>query len=536
MSSTAQRVLALKQSGEDFEWYPTTNEIIDMVKADIVNELDYHHGDVKILDVGAGDGRVLEAITAALQEDKGWHHRVQLFAIEKATPHLNAMPKAIVVIGTDFRQQMIVDKSMTVMFSNPPYSEYEDWATKLIRESSTKYLYLVIPRRWRQSLEINAAIASRNAEPESLGEFDFEDADRKARCKVEVIRIYLGHSEDSPFNKAIEDMMPELEVFDMELDTEDDVYDRACRMIESDSNLIQSLVKAYDAELLQLVDNYRGVAKLSPIILKELDVTKCSVMIGIKEKIKGLKHKYWRVLFDRLEPITKRLATKQRKQFLDSLENKSTIDFTESNIYSMLIWITKWSNDYFDEQVIGVFRTLSEKCNVVNYKSNHKVWERSGWRYLDEHHSHYKLEYRVVCERVGGISTSQWQFEQRNGLAESAFDFIRDCITVANNLGFDCDDTPQNYRWSSSKKNTIVMTDGEPLVAVRAYKNQNLHMQFSQKVMLAINVEVGRLLGWLRNAEDAVEELQVTNGDAEFVRSTFGSSFRIAPSNMLKLT
>ena len=79
------------------------------------------------------------------------------------------------------------------------------------------------------------------------------------------------------------------------------------------------------------------------------------------------------------------------------------------------------------------------------------------------------------------------------------------------------------------------MNDGEPLVAVRAFKNQNLHMQFSQKLMLAINVEAGRLLGWLRSAEDAIEELQATNGDAEFIRSTFGSSFRIAPSNMLKL-
>jgi len=396
MSSTTQTVLALKDAGEDFEWYPTTEEITQLVASHIVSQVDYHHGKLKILDVGAGDGRVLDAIKSTLDENKNFHHQVELFGIEKATPHLNAMPKHIVVIGTDFRCQMIVDKHMDITFSNPPYSEYEDWAVKLIRESNANHLYLVIPRRWRQSLEINAAIASRNVETVSLGEFDFENAERKARCKVEVVYLYLRDHEHCPFNAAIEEMMPELEVFDIELEPETDAYDRACRMIESDSNLIQSLVKAYDAELVQLVNNYRAVAQLNPIILKELDVTKSSVMVGIREKITGLKYKYWRVLFDRLDPITKRLATKQRKQFLDSLESKSTIDFTESNIYSMLIWITKWSNDYFDEQLIGVFRMLSEKCNVVNYKSNHKVWERSGWRYLDEHHSHYKLEYRIV--------------------------------------------------------------------------------------------------------------------------------------------
>jgi hypothetical protein len=253
---------------------------------------------------------------------------------------------------------------------------------------------------------------------------------------------------------------------------------------------------------------------------------------GIKEKIIGLKSKYWRVLFDRMKPITKRLASKQRKLFMDSLDGKATIDFTESNIYSILIWVSKWANEYYDEQLIELFRKMSEYCNVVNYKSNANTWEKGNWRYQDQH-THYKLEYRMVIERVGGIYAGQWSFEDRRGLSETAYSFISDMVTVANNLGFDSDASPADYKWVSNKQNTLLLNNGQPLVAVRAFKNGNQHIHWNPKIMLAINVEAGRLLGWIRNPQEAVREMQVSGEDAQFVADAFGSSYRIEPSRLL---
>ncbi len=58
--STMQLVADLKAANEDFEWYPTTNEIIGDVCRDIIKHCrsSWRGKDCQtLLDVGAGDGR-----------------------------------------------------------------------------------------------------------------------------------------------------------------------------------------------------------------------------------------------------------------------------------------------------------------------------------------------------------------------------------------------------------------------------------------------------------------------------------------------
>ena len=63
-------VEALKEAGQDFEFYPSTEQQISQVTADIVELLKTHefskgyHGRLKLLDIGAGDGRVLQMLSA----------------------------------------------------------------------------------------------------------------------------------------------------------------------------------------------------------------------------------------------------------------------------------------------------------------------------------------------------------------------------------------------------------------------------------------------------------------------------------------
>ena len=58
--STLAMVERLKQSDQDFEWYPTTLQMIKLVKRDINN---HFNNTVSVLECGAGDGRVLKALT-----------------------------------------------------------------------------------------------------------------------------------------------------------------------------------------------------------------------------------------------------------------------------------------------------------------------------------------------------------------------------------------------------------------------------------------------------------------------------------------
>lgn len=59
-------IQALKENEQDFEWYPTTDEMIEAVKQDCFKEFTYGDDDrtsmdsyFSLLDIGAGDGRVL---------------------------------------------------------------------------------------------------------------------------------------------------------------------------------------------------------------------------------------------------------------------------------------------------------------------------------------------------------------------------------------------------------------------------------------------------------------------------------------------
>lgn len=537
-------IRALKQNDEDLEFYPSTDEIIEKVVVDLIAVMEEYHGysanKIKsILDIGAGDGRVLKAIQKSVLESDRHNPQLDLYAIEKAIYHLSNMPKDITVIGTDFEQQALADKPVGAIFCNPPYSEFDEWVLKIVREACTRYIYFVIPRRWRDNVDIKRALEIREGEVTSLGEFDFEDADRRARAKVEVIRIEFGYEHEDPFNSVIEDMMPELDVFSIELEQEKDTVDRdvfaACQ------NLVDVLVDSYDRDMMAMLENYKSALRITAEILKELGVDKKGVLESIRLKIKSLKDKYWRTLFDEMGTITQRLATKQREAFLKSLSDKLTIDFTANNVYSILIWVSKWANDFFDQQLIELFKTMSNDSCVVRYKSNQRIWTNADWRYLrdDEPNqpSHYRLEYRMVLSR-GGISSSTWDYERQglNGLSASAFNLLKDLVTVANNLGFASSDSPRNYKWVSNQQNTLLLSDGTPLVAARAYKNGNMHLHINPKVMLAINVEAGRLLRWIRNPAEACEEMQATDQEAEQISKMFGSSFRITPGeSMLRL-
>ncbi|OYW72379.1 MAG: hypothetical protein B7Z37_25005 [Verrucomicrobia bacterium 12-59-8] len=110
-------------------------------------------------------------------------------------------------------------------------------------------------------------------------------------------------------------------------------------------------------------------------------------------------------------------------------------------------------------------------------------------------------------------------------------------MTVANNLGFECRSSTFDHDWVSNRQVKFYSIDRKPLLAVRAFKNRNIHLHFDSQLMLAINVEAGRLLGWLHSHEQAVEELQADKEEAEVIRQVFNSSFRIGQGNtLLRLT
>jgi hypothetical protein len=541
-SQTLQVVESLKAAGEDFEWYPSTDAMLQAVA--------HCCGDVEsLLDIGAGDGQALKRIQAICKalsdharERENYHCRSyieSLYAIEKSPIHIQNMPANIAIVGTDFLQQSLIDKDVDAVFCNPPYSQYEEWAVKILQEAYCKYVFLILPERWKDSQAIAAALKKRNTTARSIWAGDFTAADRPARARVEILQISLTQGradsydrkgKQDPFDVWFESVFPEFDKISQDKEEESDYRKneteakRLHEKIVPGSNLIETLAELYRGEMDSLYKNYRSLCDIDPILLQELGVKQEDVKKGLRLKIDGIKNKYWTELFDHLDKITSRLTKATRRAMIEKLRSSCNVDFTVDNAYAVVLWAIKNANEYINDQLVALFRDLSEPESVKNYKSNQKTWEKDHWRYKAEDHSRYTLDYRIVVQRQGGIDTTGYRHNGENGLQSKAHDFLSDIGTVANNLSFRNtvnQDTTQMRQWAAgSGYDFYCIYDGKrkQLMSVRAFMNGNLHIKFDQEFIKTLNIDASRLLGWIKTPEQAAEEMGYT---VAFCRKTF---------------
>lgn len=540
---------------QDFEWYPTTQAIINAFF------LHVNHFEIEsLLDVGAGNGKVLLAfknlVSASSELNKNNSYSTKLFAVEKSKPLLDSLPMNIGIMGTDFWEQSFLDKKVDCIFSNPPYKSFIDWSAKLIREANTNFIYLVLPQRWKNQELILSALKAREASYEVVGEFDFFEAeDRKARAKVDLISIKLiktGDSNSRYYRNRASQTVDAFELWVKDsfgLDAQkpkhnESDYEKAEKSFKTRSekinsalvtgnDLIETLYNLYLDELNNLLDNYKKVCSLDANLFKELNISVASIVDNIKTRIKGLKDAYWHELFNNYAPLTKRLTTRSREAFINTIRANTSIDFTPSNAYAITAWAIKNANGYFDKQMLDIFDDMVSLANVQNYKSNQRVYQRNEYRYCRFEADHVKLDFRIVLQNSGGLSRSTWQHDKVNGLERRAANFLDDLLVVAMNLGFDQIDNVARHYFRGSSKEVFVCKARNAIgvemdiFTVRAFLNGNMHIQLAKPFALALNVEVGRLKGWIHNAQHAAEEMQE---DVREVNKYFMQSFTLLPN------
>lgn len=586
--NTSALVNLLKENNQDFEFYPTTKEMIESIYFDLATK-DRHYKAYSVLDVGAGNGGFFEKFKQIRQEvkehniaigcnkDEDWHYQensqeifkqvkpkaeiITKYAIEKSEILINQMSANIMLIGTDFWEQTLIDKEVDVIFSNPPYSQFEDWSAKIIREAHAAVIYLIIPQRWQNSQLLKDCIEARKATAKIINEFDFSDAERVARAKVHIVKINLISDEErayrrdklsDPFDVWFEN------VFKIQAEKrsdrswseekEEERYKNQERQSEIENelvagrDLVQVLVALYQRDLNELMKTYQVLGTIDAKLMKELGVKLEEVKKNLKMKIQGLKNLYWSEIFSKLSNIKERLCSSQRSALLGKLDR--SIDFTESNIYGVLIWVIKNANQYLDQQIKDLFEKLTEREGIRNYKSNQTTWEKDGWRYRDQEKSHYCLDYRIVTR-------GYWEGYSEKRLSQRTIDLIDDIMTVANNLGFDGQSSKSfgwDYKPSYGEKQEFYMRPNwqndnsikrNLFMEVRFYKNGNVHLKINQDFMKAFNIEVARLNGWVRSADDIMNEFpDECKVSADEVKKYYRANFLISynsPKNLLQL-
>lgn len=540
--NTNQIVQTLKENGEDFEFYPTTQEIVDCLAERITYipswskkyECDFN----SILDIGCGNGSFFQKLDATaparhnkeIKETALFYHR---YGIEKSIKLSQMVPDNVIILGSNLMEQNLIDKKVGLIFCNPPYSEFVDWTVKILKEGNCEAIALVIPVRWKENERINEILKKRGFSFETLGTFDFENAERKARAKVDLVFI----TENSESKGKIKDPFDLWFDENFKIDAEKEksyVYDsdrkeRIKQELVKAGDTAEMLVEFYNRDTEALLNNYRSLEKLDSALFKELNVNIKGLKESLRKRLSGLKSIYWDMLFDRYGPVTSRLTTKMREKVTNKLNDNTTIDFTIDNIYQLTLWLIRNSNTMLDEQLSDFFYTLCDVDNIHRYKSN-KRWSDDDWRYIKEKFKssygwrndeyirqtkNIQLDYRIVV-----TSTSNFRFNwKRIEMYDSCYNFLRDVYCMAGNLGFNIvkklPDSCYDVCFEDWNNFNVLQTDGKVFANIKLYKNGNRHVKFCKEFMQKLNVEMARINGWVQDKTEAASEFDLTAAELE---------------------
>ena len=229
-----------------------------------------------------------------------------------------------------------------------------------------------------------------------------------------------------------------------------------------------------------------------------------------------------------MKSITDKLTFDSREKMLKKLMEHTSVDFTSSNAYAIVIWAIKNANIYLDDQLKEVYLWMTKKENVINYKSNERMLS-DDWRYCQEH-THYSLDYRLVLYGWNNFSSDSFsRYQYPNNLYHQTHSRINDIITIAKNLGFTVDQNSFDFEWDPGKE--VKFTSGDKrFMSVRAYKNGNIHIKADQKFMKKLNIEAARLNGWVKSPEEASREMDIPIHE---VKEMYGGNLQLAGTGVL---
>lgn len=528
MNETRKKVLDLQAAGQDAEWFPTTQEILSCIKNDLLSygkenynyRYSYWAGHKLVqfkhefenqktvevveidsfLDAGAGDGRVLEFFNMKPFKLK------QKYGIEIARVQADDLiRRGVSLIGRDYFETVLIDKEFGVCFSNPPYSRFKEWCLKLLGEINAVFTYLVIPQRWKDDAAF-VKLMHEKGDVQILGEFDFLNADRAARAKVDVIVIRKTRDNgatNDPFTAWVENNIgafaeskPEIE--EPEADSVD-----VNSIEERGIDTVEVLVENYNQDLQELLSAYRSIGSIDFRLLRQLGLEKKEIIEKIKTDIAALKNRYWRKTLDALKALNSRLTSKTREQFLNRIKWVESMDFNANNILTLIVWVIENANKYSKEQMLQCYEDLTNFEGIRAYKSNDR-WLNDKWRYgktgLPEK---YSLDMRIVVSCGYKIDKYEWN-KYNNPIA--------DLCVVGDSLGFKNNGAHDFNKDGQSK--SVFMENGKELFVYRCYQNNNVHFKLNKDFLMAFNVAVGMEKGWLKAPVDIQSEFEVSEAEA----------------------
>lgn len=472
----------------------------------------------------------------------------------------------VVIVGTDLFQQSLLDKDVSMVFCNPPYSQYVEFMDKVLTESPAKMIFFIVPERWKENKHIAGLIESRELEYKVIESMDFLNAERKARAKVDIV-IFAKFWKRTYGAWTGETFPVERDVFSkwfdeqFKINTEHESKEQPKESIENrlvdGESIVTQLLSFYNDDLQKLYNNYKALEHINAELLKEMGVNLQNLKDGLKMKIQGLKKLYWNNLFSRYDKITSRLCSFTRSKIINKLNDNTGIDFTEGNIGMVTLWVIQNANKLYNEQLVRYFKQLCNPDSIKMYKSN-KRFTDDTWKYVKESLDKYwyyfvkndperqkeikdikniMLEYRLVYR-----GCYRWYDDGYSNEEKSIVSFLRDTCTIAENLGYMVErpevTTVGHWEQKHYELNHLVIKykDGSVFADIRCYQNNNVHIKFDQKFIKHLNVEASRLIGWVNDKQEASDEMGLKESEVAMYWNKNVQYIPASNANLLEFT
>ncbi len=449
-----------------------------------------------ILESQAGKGDLIECL------NKSWkfsHARYEVVAIEIDEDLQSILRgKNIKVIDSDFLNFQGPDK-FDLIIGNPPFDHGEKHLLKAIDVLYRgQIIYLLNAETLKNpntntKKELVRKLDELGAEIEYI-QNAFIDAERPTGVEIALINITVERKvEDDLFAGARDEAQ----------ESKDEIKEENAL---STGRTIQELVASYNQVVTActetIISYYRHHNKVSSYLGLNKEATSSNYNAkDLTEKLQNtlnitvvsIRKNFWRRTLDIAE-VRSRLTEAKQKEFEHQLSQRSSMDFTESNIRSFILNIIGSYEQTIMDSILSLFdRFTIESCyrDTLNEKNIHYF---NGWKTNNA----FKLGKRLIIPIHGSYGgpfqswSDGWSLDYQAersrrdiDMVISYFDGMHSCKTI-------CDALKEGF--GQNENSGLFSTHFK----ITAYKKGTLHLTFlNDDILRRFNIAACKGKGWL---------------------------------------
>jgi hypothetical protein len=450
----------------------------------------------KILESQAGKGDLIECLNESW---KFGHARYEVVAIEIDEDLQSILRgKNIKVIDSDFLNFQGPDK-FDLIIGNPPFDHGEKHLLKAIDILYRgQIIYLLNAETLKNpntntKKELVRKLDELGAEIEYI-QNAFVDAERPTGVEIALINITVERKvEDDLFAGARDEAQESKEVINEE-------------NALSTGRTIQEMIASYNQVVTActetIISYYRHHNKVSSYLGLNKEATSSNYNAkDLTEKLQNtlnmtvvsIRKNFWRKTLDIAE-VQSRLTEAKQKEFEHQLSQRSSMDFTESNIRSFILNIIGSYEQTIVDSVLSLFDKFTiESCyrDTLHEKNIHYF---NGWKTNNA----FKLGKRLIIPIHGSYGgpfqswSDGWSLDYQAersirdiDMVISYFDGMHSCKTI-------CDALKEGF--GQNENSGLFSTHFK----ITAYKKGTLHLTFlNDDILRRFNIAACKGKGWL---------------------------------------